>query len=168
MTAALLAGLPAAGESPRTGTLDRLARDTVHRLFPSGEASGPFRLPAHDGPTDTCTVFLAHTNGVPAGLAVMTDVRGKDRPITILVVADTTLALVALEILAYREPYGGEVRSGAWRSQFLGARPGETLRHGRQIRNITGATISARSVTQGVNAVLQRLPSLARQMDGLR
>jgi Na+-translocating ferredoxin:NAD+ oxidoreductase RnfG subunit len=114
--------------------------------------------------SDSFTVLVPRDEDRPLGLAVLHDVRGKDQLITILVAADTGLAVVALEILTYREPYGGEVGNESWRTQFRGARPGDRLRPGREIRNITGATISVRSVTEGVNTILRLLPRFASSL----
>jgi Na+-translocating ferredoxin:NAD+ oxidoreductase RnfG subunit len=149
--------------------LEDRARETVRRVFPASDAVNRYRAAATTGTgyADSVTVLVARANDVTLGLAVVENVRGRDQPITILLAVDTTLAMVALEILAYREPYGGEIKNSVWRRQFLGATPGTPLRHGRQIRNITGATISARAVTAGVNRFLERLPSLAQRL-GIR
>jgi Na+-translocating ferredoxin:NAD+ oxidoreductase RnfG subunit len=104
------------------------------------------------------TLYSNHekNNGTPtpAGYAVMTNVKGKDQPITFCVVLDERLTIRQIEILAYREPYGGEVRNASWLRQFFGKGPDDRLRPGRDIRNITGATISVRSVTLGVQDIL--------------
>jgi Na+-translocating ferredoxin:NAD+ oxidoreductase RnfG subunit len=82
---------------------------------------------------------------------------GKDQPITFLVATDTTGALKDVDILVYREPYGGEVAYEAWRKQFRGKTSADPLMIGRDIRSISGATISANSVTLGVRAALADL-----------
>src|SRR2546427_6382509 len=46
------------------------------------------------------------------------------------------------DILVYREPYGGEVAYEPWRRQFRGKSTGDSLRVGKEIRSISGATIS--------------------------
>ena len=48
-----------------------------------------------------------------------------------------------VDILAYRESYGGEVRSPSWLSQFVGKTSASPLRVGSDIRNISGATLSS-------------------------
>lgn len=92
--------------------------------------------------------------GALRGYAVIRNVKGKDQPITYLVAVDTTLTLLDVDILAYREPYGGEVAYEPWRRQFRGHHPGDTLQVGREIRGISGATISVNAVTAGVRAAL--------------
>lgn len=88
--------------------------------------------------------------GVPAGAAMVDEVPGKSERITILVAVDSRGILKDLEVLAYRESYGGEVAQESWRAQFRGRKAGDPLRVGRQIRNISGATISTNSVAAGV------------------
>lgn len=88
------------------------------------------------------------------GYALVRNVLGKDQPITFLVATDTAGILKDVDILVYREPYGGEVAYEAWRRQFRGKTAGDSLVIGRDIRSISGATISANSVTLGVRASL--------------
>jgi len=59
-----------------------------------------------------------------------------------------------IEILEYRETYGGEIRNPNWRRQFVGKKPGSALRLDGDIRNISGATLSSRHVTDGVRRLL--------------
>ena len=99
-------------------------------------------------------VYVARRGGRTAGYAMVTDVPGKARPITMLVALDPRGRVERVEILAYRESRGGEVRYPAFLRQFKGKGPGEPLRHRREIRNITGATISCRAVTRGVRTLL--------------
>jgi FMN-binding domain len=59
-----------------------------------------------------------------------------------------------VDILAYRESYGGEVRNPSWLSQFVGKTSASPLKVGSDIRNISGATLSSMHVTEGVKRVL--------------
>ena len=59
-----------------------------------------------------------------------------------------------VDILAYRESYGGEVRSPSWLAQFVGKTAASPLKVGSDIRNISGATLSSMHVTEGVKRVL--------------
>jgi Na+-translocating ferredoxin:NAD+ oxidoreductase RnfG subunit len=88
------------------------------------------------------------------GFAEVRDVKGKDQPITYLVATDPDLKLRDIDILVYREPYGGEVAYEPWRKQFRGKGPEDSLAVGRDIRSISGATISVNAVTSGVRRVL--------------
>jgi Na+-transporting NADH:ubiquinone oxidoreductase subunit NqrC len=59
-----------------------------------------------------------------------------------------------VEILDYREAYGGQVRDPRWRQQFIGKRAGQSLKLGSDIKNISGATLSSKHVTDGVRRLL--------------
>ena len=59
-----------------------------------------------------------------------------------------------VEILDYRESYGYEVRNPAWRQQFVGKTPAAALRVNDDIRNISGATLSCRHLTEGIKRML--------------
>lgn len=85
--------------------------------------------------------------------AVTDNVFGKEQPITYMTVFDNTGRIRAVEILTYREAYGGEVRYESFRKQFDGKDYADDLRVGGVIRNITGATISATAVTTGIRKV---------------
>ena len=91
------------------------------------------------------------------GFAVVRNVRGKDQPITFLVATDTLDRLRDVDILVYREPYGGEVAYDVWRKQFRGKSTSDRLEVGRDIRSISGATISVHAVTTGVRRALADL-----------
>jgi Na+-translocating ferredoxin:NAD+ oxidoreductase RnfG subunit len=59
-----------------------------------------------------------------------------------------------VEILEYREAYGGEVRNSRWLHQFVGLRHGDSVKIGRGIQNISGATLSSTHVTDGIRRLL--------------
>jgi Na+-transporting NADH:ubiquinone oxidoreductase subunit C len=59
-----------------------------------------------------------------------------------------------IEILAYHEAYGGEVRNSRWRAQFVGRHHGDPIQIGQDIQNISGATLSCQHVTDGIRRLL--------------
>jgi thiamine biosynthesis lipoprotein len=95
------------------------------------------------------------------GYAVIDDVLGKSEPITYMLAVDDKLSVRSVEILAYRESRGGEVRQPDWRAQFAGKDATSALRVGKDIRNIAGATISCRALTDGVRRELACLSVIA-------
>jgi hypothetical protein len=88
------------------------------------------------------------------GLVVLDHVIGKHLYIDYTVALDTTGKVKRVDILTYRESYGGEVRETGWLGQFVGKTSGSPLRVGGDIRNISGATLSSLHVTEGVKRVL--------------
>ena len=59
-----------------------------------------------------------------------------------------------VEILDYRESYGGEIRNVNWRNQFVHKSAADPLKLDQDIRNISGATLSSRHVTEGVRRLM--------------
>jgi len=84
------------------------------------------------------------------GYAIIDDVMGKHQPITYLVAFDPQLKITAVEILIYRESYGFEIRQDTFKNQFIGLGEDAPLTIGTDIRNISGATVSCRSLTQAI------------------
>jgi Na+-transporting NADH:ubiquinone oxidoreductase subunit NqrC len=79
---------------------------------------------------------------------------GKHEFITYALALGADGTVRGVEILEYRESYGGEIRNPKWRQQFVGKRPGSQLRLDKDIKNISGATLSSRHVTDGVRRLL--------------
>ena len=63
---------------------------------------------------------------------------------------------LGMEVLAYRESHGSEIKQTTWRKQFVGKRGPDAMRFADDIRNISGATLSCQHVTEG----MQRLSAL--------
>ena len=89
-----------------------------------------------------------------AGWFIVDRVLGKHEMITYAVALSPDGTVKRVEILEYRETYGGEVRNPNWRQQFVGKRSGSQLQLGKDIRNISGATLSSRHVTDGIRRLL--------------
>ncbi|WP_372696588.1 FMN-binding protein, partial [Immundisolibacter sp.] len=62
--------------------------------------------------------------------------------------------VAGVEILEYRETHGYQVRQPRWRAQFLGKDADDAVKLGRDIQNISGATLSCRHLTDGVRRLL--------------
>ena len=88
------------------------------------------------------------------GWFLLDKVLGKHENITYAVALDTHGRIATIEILEYRETYGGEIRNPRWRAQFLGKSVASPVSLGQDINNISGATISCRNVTRGVKRLL--------------
>lgn len=88
------------------------------------------------------------------GWFLLDRVIGKHEFITYAVSLTADGAVKGVEILEYRETYGGEIRNAAWRHQFVGKRFGAQLKLGGDIKNISGATLSSRHITEGVRRLL--------------
>jgi len=85
------------------------------------------------------------------GVFFVDHVPGKNETITYAAAFDATGKVLGVEILDYRETYGGQIRNDKWRGQFAGksVRAGQ-IEFDKDIKNISGATISCRNVTRGM------------------
>ena len=82
-------------------------------------------------------------------------VLGKHELITYALALDAAGAVISVEVLEYRESHGGEIRMPAWRKQFVGKTSADAGALGGEIKNISGATLSCRHLTEGVQRLLK-------------
>ena len=97
------------------------------------------------------------------GWFIVDQVLGKHELISYALGIDGSGRVRGVEILEYRESHGGEVRDAAWRAHFAGKSAADSLQLDRDIRNISGATLSCRHVTDGVKRLLKLYESELRQ-----
>lgn len=99
-------------------------------------------------------VWEARSGDRRAGWFMVDRVMGKHEFITYALALAPDGTVRGIEVLEYRETYGGEIRNPNWRRQFVGKRPGSQLQLDKDIKNISGATLSSRHVTEGVRRLL--------------
>jgi hypothetical protein len=126
-----------------------LSADQLARIAQQSET----RLPKAFAPR----VWSAQRRGHRIAWVMVDRVIGKYDLIDFAAAFDAQSVNTGVEILAYRESHGGEVRQANWRKQFVGRKGPQAMRFGDDIRNISGATLSCQHVTEGV----QRLSALA-------
>ncbi|WP_445147015.1 FMN-binding protein [Dyella sp. Tek66A03] len=88
------------------------------------------------------------------GWFIADQVVGKHEFIPFALAIDAQGAVKSVEILEYRETYGDQVRNESWRAQFTGKTKDAPLKLGGDIKNISGATLSSRHITDGVKRLL--------------
>lgn len=88
------------------------------------------------------------------GQAVIVEEIGKHRAITFVVGVEPQGGVAGVAVMAYREAYGGEVRSRRFLDQYRGKHASDPLMPSSDIRNITGATLSARAIGRGVKKAI--------------
>lgn len=105
------------------------------------------------------TVWRALAGDTPLGTLFVDQVYGKHEFITYALAVTADGQVAGVEILDYRETHGDEVRQPRWRAQFVGKKASDAVKLGRDIQNISGATLSCRHLTDGVRRLLatQRL-----------
>lgn len=99
-------------------------------------------------------IWKAVTGDRVAGYFFVDHVIGKHLYIDYSVAVGADGRVRRVEILTYRESYGYEVADAGWLVQFTGKSSASALTVGQDIRNISGATLSSRHVTEGVKRIL--------------
>ncbi len=98
--------------------------------------------------------------GALRGYAVVTEEVGKYRPITFMVGVTPQLRVRDVAVMVYRESRGGDVKRKRFLAQYRGKTARDPIDANRDIINISGATISVRSMNAGVKRVLAELTLL--------
>ncbi len=88
------------------------------------------------------------------GWFIQDEVLGKHEYIHWALALNADGSVRQIEILVYSETYGYQIREAKWRAQFTGKKHGARLKLGGDIKNISGATLSCRHVTDGVKRLL--------------
>lgn len=94
------------------------------------------------------------------GYAVVLDEIGQHEPITFGVLTDKDGRVVRIEVMAYREAYGAEVRSQRFLRQYQGRTLADLDRPSGDVDAISGATISSNSTRRAVKRALQQIELL--------
>ena len=84
------------------------------------------------------------------GYACFASSRGKNDYFDYMVIFDKDLVIKQVKVLIYRSTYGGEIMSRSWLKQFIGKTNGREMAMDKDIDGISGATLSAPSITQGI------------------
>ncbi len=99
-------------------------------------------------------VWKAQAGGRLLGYFILDYVIGKHEAIDYAVSLEPDGGIRRVDILQYRESYGGEIASRDWLAQFAGKTSRDPPQFDKNIRNISGATLSSRHVTEGIRRVL--------------
>jgi len=94
-----------------------------------------------------------------SGYFIVDRVVGKHEYITYAIGINANGTVKQIEIMEYTESYGFEVRDASWRAQFVGKSAASPLQLNVDIKNISGATLSSKHITDGVKRVLQKYES---------
>lgn len=100
------------------------------------------------------TFYIARSDQKIDGYALIDNEIGKTEPITFLTAITPSGGVKEVEILVYREPIGSEVHDKRFLKQYRGKKAADPVRVGQDIANISGATLSARAVSNGVKRAL--------------
>jgi Na+-translocating ferredoxin:NAD+ oxidoreductase RnfG subunit len=99
--------------------------------------------------------------GSRKNVVIVDQALGKHEFITYVVGITPAKKVKGIEILEYRESYGSQIRGEAWRKQFEGKDASASLKLGKDVVNISGATLSCAHVTSSVRRVLHTYDTIA-------
>ncbi|HEV8326208.1 MAG TPA: FMN-binding protein [Nitrospiraceae bacterium] len=99
-------------------------------------------------------VYIGETGKQIDGYALVQNTIGKHKPMTYMVGVDNTGHVVNVELLVFREARGSEVRTKRFNVQYEGKTAADPVRINKDIINISGATMSVRSMSAGIKRVL--------------
>ena len=105
-------------------------------------------------PEQSFEVYIGETGGQIDGYAVVQNTIGKHKPMTYMVGVDNEGAVSDVELLVFRESRGSEVRKKRFNAQYEGKTVLDPVRINKDITNITGATMSVRSMSAGIKRAL--------------
>lgn len=105
-------------------------------------------------PEESFEVYIGETGDKVDGYALLHNTIGKHRHMTYMVGVDGEGHCTNVELLVFREAKGSEVGKKRFNSQYEGKTVSDPIRINKDIINISGATMSVRSISAGVKRVL--------------
>ena len=126
----------------------------AHVIFTPGDVAANERRSGQKVLARGQQVWRAFSGDRMVGFFIVDYVIGKHLVIDYAVALDPNGRVGHVEILEYRESYGGEISNRSWLAQFVGKTSQDPIQLDQDIRNISGATLSSRHVTEGVKRVL--------------
>lgn len=105
-------------------------------------------------------IYKINENEDFKGYAYVGSAPSKEREFDYLILFNPDLTINLGKVLIYRESHGREIGAARWLDQFVGMSPSSTVKFGDNIDSISGATISARSMTRAVGKVLNIMGAL--------
>lgn len=108
-------------------------------------------------------IYEGRTGEKSLGLAMILNVTGKERPITFLVAYEKSYGILGIEVLAFRESQGSEIRHKRFLRQFVGKNSQNKLKLNKNINAISGATLSSRAAVYAASKALAILETYSKR-----
>lgn len=100
-------------------------------------------------------LFTIKSNNERIGYAYIGKAPSMKNEFDYIIMFDTNLIIKKAKVLIYREDHGRQIGSQRWLKQFIGKSKKDNLIYEDTIIGISGATISASSMTKATNNVLK-------------
>lgn len=131
---------------------ERVRKDVI-KLSPEKKAQIEERI-GWKFPEESFEVYIGETGSQIDGYALVQNTIGKHKPMTYMVGVDGKGRVSDIELLVFRESRGSEIRQKRFNTQYEGKTVLDPVRINKDIINISGATMSVRSMSAGIKRVL--------------
>ncbi len=131
---------------------ERVRKDRI-RLSPEKKSQVEERI-GWKFPEEEFEIYIGETGTRVDGYAMVQNTIGKHKPMTYMVGIDGQGSVSDIELLVFRESRGSEIRQKRFNSQYEGKTVLDPVRINKDIINISGATMSVRSMSAGIKRVL--------------
>ena len=131
---------------------ERVRKDVI-KLSPEKKAQIEERI-GWKFPEQSFEVYIGESGDKIDGYALVQNTIGKHKPMTYMVGIDSKGQVSDVELLIFRESRGSEIRQKRFNAQYEGKTVSDPVRINKDIINISGATMSVRSMSAGIKRVL--------------
>lgn len=100
------------------------------------------------------------TNNTKLGYLGVTQAKSRADVYEYMIVFDLDKKIKAVDVLTYREDFGGEIGNKRFLKQFIGKSDKTPLRLNKEINGIAGATISCNSITNSIAGMTVKVTSV--------
>ena len=118
-------------------------------------------------PEETFDVYIGETGTQVDGYALVQNTIGKHKHMTYMIGVDNRGRVSDVELLVFREAKGSEVGRKRFNAQYEDKTVADPIRINKDILNISGATMSVRSMSAGVKRALVLVDELYLKPIGL-
>lgn len=106
---------------------------------------------------DGTNLFEIHSETKLVGYLYLGEAASMKRMFDYIILFNIDFTIKKSKVLIYREDYGQQIGSQRWLKQFIGLSTDDSLIYGENIDAISGATISASSMTKATDNVLKSI-----------
>lgn len=141
-------------------------RDAAMEVIIPGASFEELEVGAYEGTVPVTGVYKATIDGADAGYCVQVEPTGFAGGVTCIVGINTDGTVAGMKVTSHGETPGLGAKAStdsAWVAQFAGMAADGSLavtKDGGAVDSITGATITSRAVTNGINAAATYVASL--------
>lgn len=118
-------------------------------------------------PEESFDLYIGESGDKIDGYAMVHNTIGKHKHMTYMVGVDPRGECSDVELLVFREAKGSEVGRKRFNSQYEGKTVNDPIRINKDIINLSGATMSVRSINAGVKRVLVLIDEFYLKPQGL-